>query len=645
MSIIATVADVERIESVPLNERNLPNSTYEAIQRTASSTPNNTAISFFLQATEYEKSVSWSYKQLLEAVTQTANMLHELGVGPTDTVSYVLPNLPQTYFTLFGGEAAGIANPINPLLEPHVLAEIMNSAETKVLVTLAPFPTTDVWENVSSIVDDVPTLHTILQIDLANYLPFIKKTVVKLMGLRKPKVKTRARVLDFDTTMQRQPKDRLVSGRKIQSSDIAAYFHTGGTTGTPKLAQHTHGNQVFDGWCAGLIIDAKPGKMAFLGLPLFHNFGAIAIGVNSFIHGVGVVIGTPQGFRGEGMFPNFWNILEHYKINMFGAVPTVYTMLLDVPNDGKDLSRIEFANCGAAPLPVEVANQFTKKSGIPILEGYGLTEATSVASVNPAGGDARIGSIGFRLPYQDMRCAILEGDRFVRFADTNEVGSVIMRGPNVFPGYRDDFHNKAGLFIDTGDGKGKWLNSGDMGRQDAEGYFWLTGRKKELIIRGGHNIDPKQIEEPLHTHPAVALAAAVGRPDARVGEVPVAYIELAPGASATEDEIMAFAKENIGERAAIPKAIHIIEALPQTAVGKIFKPTLVRTQVKDVYEGELAKLECVANASVRAEGDKRLGTIAYVDVTPASGFESAEVEQAVRGVLGAYTVHYELSLN
>lgn len=152
-------------------------------------------------------------------------------------------------------------------------------------------------------------------------------------------------------------------------------------------------------------------------------------------------------------------------------------------------------------------------------------------------------------------------------------------GPNVFAGYRNPDQD-TGLWLDLGDGR-RWMNTGDLGRQDAQGYFYLTGRKKELIIRGGHNIDPASIEEPLHRHPAVQLAAAVGRPDVHAGELPVAYVQLKPGAGATEDELLSFAREQIGERAAIPKAIRLVAALPLTSVGKIFKPEFRQREIAD----------------------------------------------------------------
>ncbi|MEM7336908.1 MAG: acyl-CoA synthetase [Chloroflexota bacterium] len=620
---VATLADVEAIESIPLKERNLAPNTYEVVQRTAEAHPDLPAIIFFLQATEenYKKNVIYNFKDLFGKITQTANMFHGLGVGPNDAVTYLLPNLPQTYFTQFGAGAAGIANPVNPLLEPHVWVEIMNAAQTKVLVTIAPLPTSDLWDKVASIAHQVPTLETILQVDISNYLGGIRKLLVKLLGLRAPKVQSsKIKVLDFDKTMAQYPANRLMSSRQIKPDDIAAYFHTGGTTGTPKLALHTHGNEVFDAWVAGYVIGGEAGKMAYLGLPLFHNFGAIAIGISAFMNGTGIVIGTPQGFRGEGVVENFWKILDYYKINLFGAVPTLYKALLNVPIGDADISHLELANSGAAPLPVELARQFTELTGVNILEGYGLTEATCACTLNPLEGTPKIGSVGYRFPYQEMKTAVLQNGEFVRFCEPDEVGTVIVRGPNVFPGYKDDFHNQ-GAFVETGDGKGKWLNTGDMGRQDPDGYFWLTGRKKELIIRGGHNMDPQLIEEPLHTHPAVALAAAVGRPDARVGEMPVAYVELKPGQTATEEELLEFAKQNIGERAAVPKRIYVLDEIPLTAVGKIFKPALTRSQVKDVYEAEVNQIEGVKSVEVIAEGDKRLGTIATVNVTPTEGVE------------------------
>ncbi|RME63172.1 MAG: acyl-CoA synthetase, partial [Caldilineae bacterium] len=615
--------------------------TYAALQRLAEKHPARTALTFFLQGTKYEKHVSYTFRDVFQRVTQTANMLHDLGVRPTDTVAYILPNLPQTYFTLFGGEAAGIVAPINPLLEPPALADILRAAEAKVLVTMGPFPRTDVWPKVAAIADDVPTLETILRVDLANYLGGVMKLLVGLMRRGQGKERLRARVLDFDATAARYPTDRLVSGRVIGPDEVAAYFHTGGTTGTPKLAVQTHFNQVYDSWAATLSIGVEEGDSNFLGLPLFHNYGALAVGLGTWQQSASIVMGTPQGFRGEGVIENFWRIMAHYRCNLFSGVPTLFKALLNVPVAGVDISHVRGASSGAAPLPVEIARQFIEHSGVKIVEGYGLTEGTSVASVNPIEGEIRLGSVGFRLPYEEMRIAIIEDDALVRFCEPGETGVVVLRGPNVFKGYRDPFYNQ-GVFVDAGDGGGPWLNTGDRGYQDEDGYFWLTGREKELIIRGGHNIDPRLIEEPMHEHPAVALAASVGRPDPRVGEVPVVYVELKPDATATEEELMAFAQEHIGERAAIPKRIYIIDQIPLTAVGKVFKPALFQQQVVEVFGQEVQALEGVTEVLVGAEGDKRLGTVARVQVKAAPGVDKAALEQQVRQVLGQYAVHFDV---
>lgn len=644
MAQIRTLADIKAMETTPLADRQLPSNIYEFFTRSAQQFGDKDAMIFFLQGTAYQQAVHYSYRDLLARITQTANMFHSLGIGPNDTVSYVLPNLPQTYFTLYGGEVAGIANPINPLLEAPVIAEIMNAAQTKVLVTLAPFPKTDLWEKMATIVDQVPTLHTILRIDLGGYLHGVKKLVVKFIGLRKGKEPVRARVLDFDKTLARHPIDKLTSGRVIAPNAIAAYFHTGGTTGVPKLAMHTHFNQIYDGWASGEMVDATTKDVNLLGLPLFHNYGAIAIGLSAWIAGTTLVMTTPQGFRGEGVVPNLWKILDYYQCTLFSGVPTLFSTLLNVPVGNANLKHIRLATSGAAALPVEVAHQFMSMTGIKILEGYGLTEGTSVTAVNPVAGESRIGSVGFRYPYQEVRMAVLDGANFERFCGPNEIGVILVRGPNVFPGYRDDFHNQ-GIFIDAHDGGAHWLNTGDLGQIDGEGYIWLTGRQKEIIIRGGHNIDPRQIEETLHEHPAVALAAAVGRLDPRLGEIPVAYVELKPAATATVAELLAFAQERIGERAAVPKEIIILDKLPLTAVGKLYKPALIFEQIGKVFQAELQEIAGIAEHSVQIESDKRLGTLVRVSVTSADGVDKAALEAQIKAALGKYAVRSTVTVS
>lgn len=638
MQTICTLDDIIAIEQTPLSEHDLPPSTYVAIERTAEQTPQRMALRFLFQGTDYKRSRDFTYQQLMAQIRRAANLFSSLGIGPNDVVSTILPNLPQTFFTLFGAEAAGIVNPINPLLEPEVMTDIMKAAKTKVLVTLGPFVKTDIWQKVAAIADQVPTLETILTIDLAQFLPWPQRLLGPALRARAAKGVARplVQVQDFDELMLHQPSAGLASGRQIEASDIASLFHTGGTTGIPKLAQHTHGNEVFDAWVLGNVADLR-GKTLFCGLPLFHVNAVIVTGLTPWSLGGTTILGSPAGYRGEGIMDNFWRIVERYQVNFFSGVPTVYSTLLSKPVNGADLSSLEACICGAAPMPVEIFNRFEKETRLKIVEGYGLTEATCASSANPLAGERRIGSVGLRFPYQEMKTVLLdESGSYLKDCEVDEIGAVVMRGPNVFPGYKEEYHNQ-GVWVDCGDGGEPWLNSGDLGRIDSEGYFWLTGRKKELIIRGGHNIDPKLIEEPLVRHPAVALAAAVGRPDAHAGEVPVAYVQLEPGAEAGEEELMSYAAENIGERAAIPKQVVVLDELPLTPVGKIFKPALLRLQICEVFRRVLGELEGVSKFEVSAEAHKQYGTLARVKVK-----DLEQVRAALENALGVFAVRYEL---
>jgi fatty-acyl-CoA synthase len=253
-------------------------------------------------------------------------------------------------------------------------------------------------------------------------------------------------------------------------------------------------------------------------------------------------------------------------------------------------------------------------------------------------GERKIGSIGFRIPYQEMQVLAEDKDGW-REAGTDEIGCICIRGPNLFPGYLEEEHNKD-VWIDGG-----WFNTGDLGRQDAHGYFWLTGRKKELIIRGGHNIDPLQIEDPLYLLPGVQVAAAVGRPDPHAGEVPLAYVQLQEGSDLTAERILEHLKEQVGERAAVPKEVIILDQVPLTPVGKIFKPALRWDAIRRVYEKELQGLgNIVESVEVSVREDKVHGSLATLKIKPAAGASRKEIEDKIAEILGRYTVRYGLEI-
>jgi fatty-acyl-CoA synthase len=222
---------------------------------------------------------------------------------------------------------------------------------------------------------------------------------------------------------------------------------------------------------------------------------------------------------------------------------------------------------------------------------------------------------------------------FVRDCAVDEVGALVVSGPNVFVGYRDPAQNR-GLWVDCGDCR-RWLDTGDLGRRDADGYFWLTGRQKELIIRGGHNIDPGAIEEPLHRHPAVQVAAAVGRPDAHAGELPVAYVQPRADAVVSEADLLEFLRREIGERAALPKRVRVVSRMPLTAVGKFFKPELKRLEAQDAFEAALQEAG-VPFRRVEIAHDAARGMIAVVEL------EHAADRDAARQVLGRFAFPFTI---
>ncbi|NQD92297.1 acyl-CoA synthetase, partial [Pseudomonas sp. CrR25] len=463
-------------------------------------------------------------------------------------------------------------------------------------------------------------------VDLANLLPASQRDAVKAQRGPLPDG-----VLDFDELIAACPDDHLESGRDIQADDVASYFHTGGTTGTPKLAPHSHGNEVAMAYSMNLVTRFGPGDVTLCGLPLFHVNGVIVTGLTAFGGGAEVLLATPQGYRNSTLMQNFWKVIERHRVSFFSGVPTIYAGLLQAPSEGHDLRSLKYALCGAAPMPVELIRQFEAKTGLTLIEGYGLTEGTCGSCANPPAGERRPGSIGLRMPYCEVSIKVLdEQGHCQRDAAPNEIGNLCIRGATVFKGYLQANKN-AGIWVD-----GDWFNTGDLGRIDAEGYIWLTGRSKDLIIRGGHNIDPQLIEEALHKHPAVALAAAVGKPDAKAGELPVVYVQLKPGAQASETELLAHAAAHIPERAAIPKDAWIIDAIPLTAVGKTFKPALRFDAIARVYQAALAELDEHIRVEVRS--DDHLGQLAHIHLPN----RSATLEQAVAERLGGFAVRFEL---
>ncbi|SFM32768.1 acyl-CoA synthetase [Marinobacter zhejiangensis] len=628
---IRTMDDIEAIEKTPWSSYHFPDSTLEMIEASVQRRPEAVALRFLPTAENGEEGVCYSYRQFGERIRQAANAFIALGVGPEDVVSFMLPNLPQTHFTLWGGQAAGITNAVNPMLEPEHIAGILNGAGTKVLVALAPMPGADIWDKVVAIRDQVPSLQKVLYVDPCQFLPEAQAQAIRA-ALPLP---VEDWCEDFDRLAGAQVSERVLSDRVIKPEDTASLFHTGGTTGVPKLAPHSHGNEVTNALMTAAAFQFNSDDVVLCGLPLFHVNAVIITGLGPLATGAEIVLATAGGFRTPGLVGRFWKLVEQHRVSFFSAVPAIYAGLLQVPFGDADVSSLKKSLSGGAALPKAVHERFEQLTGLVVVEGFGMTEGTCGSMLNPMAGERRSGSVGFRLPYTGARVVQLdEHGAYQRDCDTDEVGTLIISGPNVFAGYTDPEKNRD-IWVQEG-----WFNTGDLARIDREGYFWLTGRSKDLIIRGGHNIDPQMIEDVLHQHPAVDMAAAVGKPCDRVGELPVAYVSLRAGTECTEAELLAFCDERIAERAAIPKNIWIIDAIPLTAVGKIFKPSLRL----DAIERELTRVVSEElggqTFSLRATSCKHHGQ--RVDVT--LGESDRAGVGALTARLQAYPVHVEVHL-
>ncbi len=613
---IATIKDIEAIEKIPFQERISVDNTYEMLRNGANLNPNGVALSFIPSGEHYKNPVQITFQNFIAQVTRTANLFNALGIGSGDVISYLLPNIPQTHYVLWGGEAAGIINPINPMLEASTIRDICLAAGTRVLVALGETRDSDIWQKAMEIKKDLPNL----------------KAVVRVLG---PGSESE-RIIGFDEVLPTYNGESLDSGRVIKPGEIASMYHTGGTTGTPKLAPHTHANEVAMVEMMKTLNLVSTDDCMLCGLPLFHVNGTMVTGGWPLSMGAQVVLLSPAGYRDPSVMRNFFKIVAHYKASFFSCVPTVLSVLQDVPLDGEDISSLKYAICGAAPLSTELLQKFEAHTGMKILEGYGLTEGTTTSSLNPSHGEQKVGSIGLRFPYNEMKVLIHENGQ-VQEAAPNEIGSICIKGPNVFKGYLKKSQN-TNIWMKEG-----WFNTGDLGRQDADGYFWLTGRAKDTIIRGGHNIDPQTIEEPLYRLEGVQVAAAVGRPDAHAGEVPIAFVQLNQGSKLTEEKIIAYLQNEIGERAAVPKEIFILDEIPLTPVGKIFKPILRWTAVKNVYQKILENLTpLIQTVSVNVGEDKTHGSMASIHLKLAEYAHTSEVESKIHEALAKYTIKYRL---
>lgn len=635
LSAEEVISEVRLVEAeMPFLERLDAKTPYWQLKKTAEHHANRPAVSFQLTSEPNGKFQTLSWSNLLKRTTQAANFFRELGVRDNDVVAYLLPTLNETVEVLMGAMTAGKVNPINPLLEAEQISSILRETNAKVLVTLKGFPKSDLAHKAAIALNHADCVEHLVEIDLLPHVSGIARHIIPFVR-PKSDVKVRAKRHDYGKSVSKFPDERLDFMHQNEDR-FGALFHTGGTTGNPKVAQHRFSGVLYNGWCNAQFL-FNQNDVVLCPLPLFHVMAAYPIWMGCLFSGAHMVLPTPLGYRGEGVVRNFWKLVDRWKISVMTMVPTAASALLEFPVEDSDISSLRVVISGSSPLPPQLYKRFEDATEVRILEGYGMTEATCLVSSNPFDGTSKIGSVGVPTPYCDVKILICDKlGTIEHHCDINEVGEICISNPGVVlrETYTED-HKNQGLYASE---SGKlYLRTGDLGRLDEDGYLWITGRAKDLIIRGGHNIDPNIIEDALMSHPQVAFVGAIGQPDLRAGELPSAYVELVGGATVTSTEILAHAEKHVPERAAVPKYIEILDELPKTAVGKVFKPDLRKRAIRRVFD-EALDSNAVNARVVRVDEIKGKGLVAYIDKG-----DTLVTDQKISEVLGGFPVNWAIS--
>jgi fatty-acyl-CoA synthase len=602
-----------------------PESTYRLLLDAAGAWPDGIATQWIPDPADHTRCLDWTYAELARTVTRIANALTALGVRRQDAVTLSSVNTSMLYAATLAAQAVGIAAPVNPALSSERIAELVRRTGSRILVAAGPELDPQLWQRLLEVARQAGmTAVLALRADGAHGDPPALGLTGDAPAAGTPDTPNGRGpfVAYLDDVIAGQPADHLAGADPPKAGDLAAFVHTGGTTGAPKVAAHTHANQLACGRgiaaCSGL----APGEAMLAGLPLFHVNAMIVTGIAPMFGGARVVWPGPAGYRDKTLYARFWTIVEHYQIAAMSAVPTVYGTLAQVPVDA-DISTLRLPIVGASPLPASVREAFAAHTGRRLLEGYGLTEATC-ASTWTRPDEEQPGSVGRALPGQQVKAVRIGDDGEWTDCAPGQTGVLAIGGPAVFAGYVTDPRLGGPRVTQDGAVRNGWLNTGDLGSVDADGFVYLAGRAKDLIIRGGHNIDPRTIEEALLRHPAIRAAAAVGRPDRHSGEVPVVYVVPAGPGPFDEAELLAWASTAIGEPAARPKRIYPVDAIPVTAVGKHFKPALAADAAVRVVTEALAAAGLPDARTSAAHEDGRL-------IVTVTGADPGRVRDAVAG--------------
>jgi long-chain acyl-CoA synthetase len=546
------ISSLEGVRPTTIDYEKVP--PFEFVKRRAENEPDDPAMIFAAG----KKSVSFG--ELLEAIKQLAVFLTRMGVNKGDRVCLLLPNTPHYVISHYAVLSIGaVVVQGNPIYTTRELTHQINDSGARGIISL-----TLLQDKVMEVKKETG-LEFILLGNIADYM----KPIIAFLGklLRKlddPKLKPAPDTYSFKETLQESDVQKFVEV-KVDLDDVALLQYTGGTTGMPKGAMLTHSNLSINAQQTRSLIHMLPDKKGSIltVLPLFHSFALTTCLAMTFQTGAPMIL-MPRFDAGQAL-----KFIEQYKVIFAPGVPTMMIALLNHPDLTKrDLSELVASVSGGAALPVEVAREFQKVSGTDVVEGYGLSETSPVVTGNPILTEklkSREGSIG--LPTADTLLKIVDGEDYTKDLPQGEVGEILIKGPQVMKGYWGNEEATDQAIKDN------WLLTGDIGYMDEDGFFYISDRKKDLIIVSGNNVVPREVEEVLYLHPAVLEGAVAGLPHEEKGEMVAAWVVLKEGMTATEEEIRQFCKDNLAPYK-IPRVVKFRDELPKTMIGKILRRKL-----------------------------------------------------------------------
>jgi fatty-acyl-CoA synthase len=547
---------------------------FRLIARGVAIDPEHEAIVYLRTALDPTPTITTA-RSFLGLLSAAGRWLRAEGVGPDDAVSILAPHCTAMAVAYWAAMSFASVHPLNLLFSRDAIAAQLLAVRAKILFTPPPGAPGGLFEKVEGIVASVPTLRRIVTLPLDGQIAFGDEALSPDFVWR-------------DDAPTADSPDRIV-----------AIMPTGGTTGAPKAVRLSNRNVTASAVATMLAIDVRPDDRCLVALPLFHVGGAFCGSLPALAAGATQIIPTATGLRNPDVVTNFWRIVERQRMTVGALVPTALGAVAGTPVAGADLSSLRFFATGASVCPPQIERRFLGAwPGDCVRQVYGMTEFAGAITQTPHNLGQEAGSVG--VPVALAEVAVLADGRLHH--GPSPTGEILARGPQVFSGYADPRHG-AGSFHEG------WLRSGDLGRIGEDGEIYVTGRIKDVIIRGGHNIDPAGIEDAAMGFPGVALAAAVGRPDPYSGETPMLFVSPSSGASIDPEALGRYVEDHIIESPARPRAIEIIADMPLTPVGKIFKPRLREIAAEQAASELIAAALPGVAVDLRAVTDGKRGLV------------------------------------